>query len=200
MILHCRPGDLPHMHQVGLFHFFCQFFYSIALAKKEMEKRSHTIKESNFAFDIFNWNKILQLQALVFSRALVDQGVLFKQQVPVTFWPDWSKYSYFKYRALPLLLFMLLFRFLVLTESWSQSWSNVFSSTLDLVISYRKFQVHCPLSLHDDPQIYLEESDDVAAVTHMYKSMENHLDERFGPVEDFFRDDYFLALISQGQG
>lgn len=67
-------------------------------------------------------------QALVFSRALVDQGVLFKQQ------------------------------------------------------------------------IYLEEFDDVAAVTHMYKSMENHLDERFGPVEDFFRDDYFLALLSQGQG
>ena len=107
---------------------FWHFFYSIGapLAKKEMEKRSHTIKESNFAFEIFNWNKILQLQALVFSRALVDQGVLFKQQVPVTFWPDWSKYSYFKYRALPLLLSMLLFRFLVLTESWSQSWSNAF--------------------------------------------------------------------------
>ena len=51
----------------------------------------------------------------------------------------------------------------------------------------------------------------------MYKSMENHLDERFaedlilkfnsiknimysflrfGPVEDFFRDDYFLASIT----
>lgn len=66
-------------------------------------------------------------QALVFSRALVDQGVLFKQQ------------------------------------------------------------------------IYLEESDDVAALVHMYKSMENHLDERFGPVEDFFRDDYFLASITHHQ-
>ena len=48
-------------------------------------------------------------------------------------------------------------------------------------------------------QIYLEESDDVAALVHMYKSMENHLDERFGPVEDFFRDDYFLASISDHQ-
>ena len=48
-------------------------------------------------------------------------------------------------------------------------------------------------------QIYLEESDDVAALVHMYKSMENHLDERFGPVEDFFRDDYFLASISDQQ-
>ena len=95
---------------------------------------------------------------------------------------------------------MLLFRFLVLTKSCSQSWSNLFSFALDLIINCRKFQVHCPLSPCDDPQIYLEESDDVAAVTHMYKSMENHLDERFGPVEDFFRDDYFLALISQGQG
>ena len=45
-------------------------------------------------------------------------------------------------------------------------------------------------------QIYLEEWDDEAALVHMYKSMENHLDERFGPVEDFFRDDYFLASIS----
>ena len=97
-------------------------------------------------------------------------------------------------------LSMLLFRILVLTKSWSQSWSNVFSSTLDLVLNYSKLQVHCPLSPYDDSQIYLEESDDVAAVTHMYKSMENHLDERFGPVEDFFRDDYFLALIAQGQG
>ena len=26
----------------------------------------------------------------------------------------------------------------------------------------------------------------MAALVHMYKSMENHLDERFGPVEDFF--------------
>ena len=44
-----------------------------------------------------------------------------------------------------------------------------------------------------DPNIAEEE------MVHMYKSMENHLDERFGPVEDFFRDDYFLASMSQHQ-
>ena len=28
---------------------------------------------------------------------------------------------------------------------------------------------------------------------HMYKSMENYLDECLGPMEDHFRDDYYLA-------
>ena len=29
--------------------------------------------------------------------------------------------------------------------------------------------------------------------------MENHLDECFGPIEDFFRDDDFLASVSHNE-
>jgi hypothetical protein len=34
----------------------------------------------------------------------------------------------------------------------------------------------------------MEELEDDASLFHFYKSMENHLEECFGPVEDFFRN------------
>ena len=45
-------------------------------------------------------------------------------------------------------------------------------------------------------KIYLDRIEDFSALVHMYKSMESHFDDCFGPTEDFFRDDYFLASIS----
>lgn len=45
-------------------------------------------------------------------------------------------------------------------------------------------------------QIYLERKDENLARVHMFKSMESHFDDCFGPIEDFFRDDYFLASLS----
>jgi len=44
-------------------------------------------------------------------------------------------------------------------------------------------------------QIYLERTMEVAAMKHMYKSMDNYLENCFGPFEDHFRDDYFLASL-----
>jgi len=45
-------------------------------------------------------------------------------------------------------------------------------------------------------QIYIEKKDENQAMVHMFKSMESHFDDCFGPIEDFFRDDYFLASLS----
>jgi len=45
-------------------------------------------------------------------------------------------------------------------------------------------------------QIYLERVNEDQAMVHMFKSMESHFDDCFGPIEDFFRDDYFLASLS----
>ena len=42
-------------------------------------------------------------------------------------------------------------------------------------------------------QIYPEKNHDKAAMRHMYKSMENYLLDCFGPLEDHFQDDYYLA-------
>jgi len=45
-------------------------------------------------------------------------------------------------------------------------------------------------------QIYLGDRADENSLVHFYKSMEAHLDDCLGPVEDYFRDDYFLASIA----
>ena len=45
-------------------------------------------------------------------------------------------------------------------------------------------------------QIYIESEEEHPAKVHMLKSMENHFDDCFGPIEDFFKDDYFLASLS----
>ena len=42
-------------------------------------------------------------------------------------------------------------------------------------------------------KIYPEKNFDKASMRHMYKSMENYLLECFGPLEDNFKDDYYLA-------
>jgi len=47
-------------------------------------------------------------------------------------------------------------------------------------------------------QIYLERTEEVAAMKHMYKSMEHYLETCLGPFEDHFRDDYFLASMEMG--
>ena len=44
-------------------------------------------------------------------------------------------------------------------------------------------------------QIYLEQTKEVSAIQHMYKSMETYLENCLGPFEDHFRDDYFLASL-----
>lgn len=44
-------------------------------------------------------------------------------------------------------------------------------------------------------QIYLEQTNEAAAIQHMYKSMETYLENCLGPFEDHFRDDYFLASL-----
>jgi len=45
-------------------------------------------------------------------------------------------------------------------------------------------------------QLYLESKKENPAKIHMLKSMENHFDDCFGPIEDFFRDEYFLASLN----
>ena len=43
-------------------------------------------------------------------------------------------------------------------------------------------------------QIYPEESHGLFGVTrHLYETMEVFLDEIYGPIEDYFEDDYYLA-------
>jgi len=43
-------------------------------------------------------------------------------------------------------------------------------------------------------QIYPDESHGLFGVTrHLYETMEAFLDEVFGPIEDYFEDDYYLA-------
>ena len=78
-------------------------------------------------------------QSMILSRALVDKGILFKQQARINF-------------PRPDIYFSL--------------------------------------------QIYIEKKDENQAMVHMFKSMESHFDDCFGPIEDFFRDDYFLASLS----
>ena len=82
-------------------------------------------------------------QSMILSRALVDKGILFKQQVKI---------------------------------------NHPFAP--HLLISVCFFQ------------IYLERVNEDQAMVHMFKSMESHFDDCFGPIEDFFRDDYFLASLS----
>ena len=78
-------------------------------------------------------------QSMILSRALVDKGILFKQQVRINFLGSRINSSF---------------------------------------------------------QIYLEKAHENQAMVHMFKSMESHFDDCFGPIEDFFRDDYFLASLS----
>ena len=43
-------------------------------------------------------------------------------------------------------------------------------------------------------QIYPDESHGLFGVTrHLYETMEAFLDEIYGPIEDYFEDDYYLA-------
>jgi hypothetical protein len=43
-------------------------------------------------------------------------------------------------------------------------------------------------------QVYMEELEDAASVFHFYKSMETHLEDCFGPVEDFFRNSTITVI------
>ena len=42
----------------------------------------------------------------------------------------------------------------------------------------------------------MENWDEEKATVHMYKSVESYLDSCFGPLEDYFKDDYFLASLT----
>ena len=44
-------------------------------------------------------------------------------------------------------------------------------------------------------QIYLDKNVDEHSEMHLLKSMESFLDTCLGPVEDYYRDDYFLASL-----
>ena len=41
----------------------------------------------------------------------------------------------------------------------------------------------------------MEQTKEVSAIQHMYKSMETYLETCLGPFEDHFKDDYFLASL-----
>ena len=48
----------------------------------------------------------------------------------------------------------------------------------------------------DSLQIYLESWSERQTIMHMYKSIESYLAACFGPLEDYFKDDYFLASLT----
>jgi len=46
-------------------------------------------------------------------------------------------------------------------------------------------------------QIYLETYKGGFWQEHMYKSMEHYLEDLFGPLEDIFKDDYYVASLAE---